>query len=67
MFAPASVIQRFGWRGYGTIANESGREPALITFSKPQMDAAQVFANAAVAALQAGGKMHAVHLVSSGR
>jgi hypothetical protein len=31
----------------------------MITLSKSQMDAGQAFANAAVAALQDGGKMHA--------
>ena len=31
----------------------------MITLSKPQMDAAHAFANAAVAALQDDGKMHA--------
>src|SRR6202022_4117201 len=37
---------------------------AMITLSKPQMDAAQAFANAAVAALQDGGKMHAGTVVA---
>jgi hypothetical protein len=36
----------------------------MITLSKPQMDAAQAFANAAIAALQDGGKMHAGTVVA---
>jgi hypothetical protein len=36
----------------------------MITLSKPEMDAAQAFANAAVAALQDGGKMHARAVVA---
>jgi hypothetical protein len=36
----------------------------MITLSKPQMDAAQAFANAAVAALQDDGKMHAGTVVA---
>jgi uncharacterized membrane protein len=36
----------------------------MITLSKPEMDAAQAFANAAGAALQDGGKMHARAVVA---
>jgi hypothetical protein len=36
----------------------------MITLSKPQMDAAQAFANAAVSALHDGGKMHAGTVVA---
>jgi hypothetical protein len=36
----------------------------MITLSEPQLDAAQAFANAAVAALQDGGKMHAGAVVA---